>query len=274
MITDAMQRTGRFRLVERKALGNVLAEQDLAASGRISKPSGAKTGNVLGAKYLVQAVVTSYEPNFKGKKGGLGGITKGLLGGAKVGKKKSMIGMNFRLIDSETSEVVFTKQVDVIMTSTEFDMGGIGWGGGGALGGFMSGFSKTPIGQGVMAAVNIGVFNLIKEMGNAPLEGSVIKADGGEIFVNLGSSVMSPGKVLQAVAKGEELIDPDTGLSLGGDEEVLGSLKVVSVKEKYCIAEAVDFDGSQLMRGDKVRSTEQVADLEFAATWQGRKSKN
>ena len=40
IVIDSLAQTGRFRLVERTELDNVLAEQDLAASGRIAKPSG------------------------------------------------------------------------------------------------------------------------------------------------------------------------------------------------------------------------------------------
>jgi curli biogenesis system outer membrane secretion channel CsgG len=269
MITDVMQRSGRFRMVEREFIGAVLDEQNLGDSSRVSQPSAAKIGKVLGAQYLIQAVVTSYEPEFKKKKGGLGGITKGLLGGAKVGKSKSMVGMNFRLIDSETSEILFTKQVDVIMTTTQFDIGGAGWGSGGALGGFLSSYSKTPIGQGVMAAVNIGVYELAKQIGNAPVDGSVIKVDGDSVYVNLGDDVLDPGDSLTAVVMGEELIDPDTGLSLGGEEEAIGTLQVVSVQEKFSIAESLRCDLSRLERGDKVVPAKEAAPLQFAAGWEG-----
>lgn len=269
MVTDVLQRSGRFRLVERKELGNVLDEQDLAASGRVAKPSGAKTGNVLGAQYLIQAVVTSYEPNVSSKKGGLGGITRGFLGGAKVGKNKSAVGMNFRLIDAETSEILFTRQVDVMNSSFEFSGGGVGWGSAGALGGFLSSYSKTPIGQTVMAAVNIGTYDLVKQLGNSPAEGSVIKADGDGVYVNLGEDVVQPGDTLKAMSKGEELIDPDTGLSLGGEDEEIGTLKVTEVKDKFSIAEPVGFDVAKLKRGDKVVSTKQAAPMSFAPSWTG-----
>jgi len=269
MITDVMQQTGRFRMVERNSVDEVLAEQNLADSGRVSKPSGAKIGKILGAQYLVQAVVTSYEPDFSKKKGGLGGITRGFLGGAKLGKNKSMVGLNFRLIDAETSEILFTKQVDVIVSSTDIDLGGIGWGGGGALGGFFSSASKTPIGQAVMAGCNMGVYELVKQIGNKPAEGSVVKADAGEVYINLGGDAVSEGDIFQAVAKGEELIDPETGLSLGGEEEVIGTLRIVSVKEKYSVAQPQGFDGSNLKAGDKVVSTKEARPLEFAPSWQG-----
>ena len=41
IVIDSLNRTGRFRLVERTELGSVLGEQDLAASGRVAAPSGA-----------------------------------------------------------------------------------------------------------------------------------------------------------------------------------------------------------------------------------------
>jgi curli biogenesis system outer membrane secretion channel CsgG len=272
MLMDVMNKSGRFRILEREALGDVLDEQDLGDSGRVAKPSAAKIGKVLGAQYIVKAVVTSYEPNFKGRKGGIGGITRKFLGGAKGGTTSSMIGMNFRLIDAETSEAIFTQQIDVIMTKTEFGLGGVGWGSGGAMGGFFSGYSKTPIGQAVIAAINKGVFQLVKQLGSSPVEGSVVKADGGSVYLNLGEDAAAVGDVFEVFKLGEELIDPDTGISLGGQKTRIGSLKVVSVSEKFSIAEGVDVKAGQVERGDKVVSTKKAPGLQFAGVWEGKKN--
>lgn len=62
MITDALNQSGRFRLVERQAIGNVMQEQDFGASGRVATPSAAGMGQILGAEYLVEAVITAYDP--------------------------------------------------------------------------------------------------------------------------------------------------------------------------------------------------------------------
>ena len=270
MLTDVLHRSGRFNLVERAQLEQVLVEQDLATEGRISQPTAAKTGKVLGAKYLIQGVVTSYEPDFKGKKGGFGGFARGLVGGASGGKTKSMIGINFRLIDAETSEIAFTRQVDVIMTKSEFSIGGSSWGMGGGGDAFFSSYSQTPIGQAVMAAINIGAYELVKQIGAAPLEGSVVKIEANRVYVNLGGDQVSVGTSLRAIAKGEELIDPDTGLSLGGEDELLGILDVESVKEKFSIAIPMGFDPSRLQRGDKIVADAAPAELRFAASWAGK----
>ncbi len=270
IITDAMSRTGRFRLVERQALGSILAEQDLATSGRVAKPSGAATGNILGAQYLVQAVVTNYEADTAGKDFGVGGLLRNkvpILGGVKVKNRKGVVGMNFRLIDAETSEIIYTKQVDTQVTEKGLSLGGVGFGSNLALGGFLSNYAKTPIGQAVIASCNEGVFDLIKQIGTKPAEGSVVKADAQGVFVNLGQDQVALGDNLQVLSVGEELIDPDTGISLGAEESVLGDIRVVRVAEKFSVAQPVN-PGITIGRGDRVRSTKLPPQMEYAAEWQ------
>ena len=161
IVIDSLSQTGRFRLVERTELSSVLDEQDLASSGRVAKPSGASMGNVLGAEYLVQLVITDYETNTSGKGGGVGGLLKSkvpLLGGIKGGSSTGRVGLNIRLIDAETSEITFSKQIEAVIKESNLSFGGVGFGSDAILGGFMSSYSKTPVGQAVIAGVNQAVF--------------------------------------------------------------------------------------------------------------------
>ncbi|MDH3748891.1 MAG: CsgG/HfaB family protein, partial [Gammaproteobacteria bacterium] len=147
IVIDSLARTNRFRLVERTVLGDVLGEQDLAASGRVAAPSGAATGSVLGAEYLVQVVVTDYESKTSSSDKGIGGLLAGkvpVLGGVKMGKGTGRVGLNFRLIDAVTSEIVFTKQIESVINESDLSLGGIGFSGDVALGGFISNYSRTP----------------------------------------------------------------------------------------------------------------------------------
>lgn len=269
IVIDSLSRSNRFRLVERTELSSVLGEQDLAASGRVATPSGAATGNVLGAEYLVQVVVTDYESNTSGSDVGVGGLLKSkvpLLGGVKMGKGTGRVGLNFRLIDAETSEIVFTKQIESQIDESSLSLGGIGFGSDIALGGFFSNYSRTPIGQAVIAGINQGVFDLIQQIGAKSAEGSVVKADPNQIFVNLGADAVSVGEILEIREKGEELIDPETGISLGGTETVLGTISVSQVQEKFSIARPVSLSKTP-ERGAKVVSTQPAAPLEFADRW-------
>ncbi len=269
IVIDSLSQTGRFRLVERTELGDVLAEQDLASSGRIAKPSGAKTGNVLGAEYLVQLVVTDYESKTSGTDKGVGGILTRkvpLLGGIKAGSSTGRVGLNIRLIDAETSEITFTKQIEAVIKETNLAFGGAGLVGDVGLGGFMSEYSKTPVGQAVIAGINQAVFELIKQVGAKPPEGSIVKADAAQIYVNLGADSVAVGDRLQVLKKGEELIDPETGISLGGSTTSIGEIEVSQTQEKFSIARPVSLSGTP-DRGDKVMGTKAAAPLEFAKSW-------
>jgi curli biogenesis system outer membrane secretion channel CsgG len=271
ILDNAMHQTGRFQMLERTDLDGILDEQDLGTSGRVSAPSAAKTGKVLGAKYLIKATVTHYEPDYKGKKFGGGGLTRRVLGGTKIGKSKSMVGMVFKLIDAETSTTVESVNVEVIVGKMNWAVGGLGWGGSGVLGGFLSSYSKTPVGQAVSAAVNKGVFEIVKHIGNQPLRGTVVAVKDGQVILNLGAGSVKAGDAFEAQATGEEFIDPETGLSLGAETETLGQVQITRVQEKMSYARPVGFDADQLKRGDVVVATGKPSELRFADSWEGKK---
>ena len=270
IVLDVINQTGRFRVVERQMLGSVFEEQDLGASGRVARPSAAKIGNVLGAQYMMKVVVTSYEEGVSKSSGGgvVGVFSKAAgLGGVKSSKSESRVGMSFRLIDAETSELLFTKQIESIIKESSLIFGG-GVGRMGFIGGAVfSKYSKTPIGQAVIAGINKGVYELIKQIGSLPGSGRVIKAEGNKVWLNMGKDVVSPGDVLKVKSKGEELIDPDTGISLGSDDTEIGTIRVSQAQEKFSIAYAVSTTGL-VKRGDKVISTVLPPRIEFADSWE------
>jgi len=268
IVTDTMNRTGRFRLVERAALGDVLGEQDLATSGRVAQPSAAATGQVLGAEMLVQVVITDYEENTSGSSSGAGGLLRKvpLIGGIGIKSSKGRVGLNFRLIDATTSEVLYTKQVESIIKESGLTLAGAGWTGDALLGGFISNYAKTPIGQAVIAGINKGVYDLIKEIGARPAEGSVIKAEGNRVWLNIGDDGVDMGDRLTIMSKGEELIDPETGISLGSTDSKLGDIEVIQVAEKFSVAQWVTL-AQPPNRGDRVVSQAPPPTVEFADKW-------
>ena len=122
-------------------------------------------------------------------------------------------------------------------------------------------------GQAVIAGINKGVYELVKEIGAAPASGSVIKIEGEQYWVNMGSGAVSVGDVLTVMSKGEELIDPDTGISLGSSDTKVGSVRVSQAQEKFSIADTVEING-RVKRGGKVVSTATPPSIEFASKWQ------
>ena len=77
MITE-LDKTGRYRVVERENLAGILQEQDLAAQGRMRKGSGAKSGDLEGAQLMIKCVITdAEEATSDGTSGGFGGFSGG-----------------------------------------------------------------------------------------------------------------------------------------------------------------------------------------------------
>lgn len=68
------------------------------------------------------------------------------------------------------------------------------------------------------------------------------------------------------MAKGEELLDPETGLSLGSMDTELGSVRVTVVQEQFSIAETVSMSGTPSC-GDRAVSTAPPPGIEFASAW-------
>jgi hypothetical protein len=77
----------------------------------------------------------------------------------------------------------------------------------------------------------------------------VAKVDGSSIYINAGYNMNIGAETYFTVfSKGEELIDPATGLSLGSAISRIGTIRVVSVSDKFSIAEVVE--GSGFKYGD------------------------
>src|SRR5262245_11479717 len=101
-VVDALVNDGTFRVIERKKLDTVLAEQDFSASDR-ADPSAAKLtkiGKVLGVRYIVAGSITKFATESRGGAGRVKGIG---LGGKKA---KSQVNLTARMIDTTTGEIM------------------------------------------------------------------------------------------------------------------------------------------------------------------------
>lgn len=145
MLTNELAGTGKFKMVERDKLSAVLDEQDLAASGRVSKKTGAKIGKMTGAQYLVMATLSAFEEDVKGTGGGLS--FRGISVGGK--KEDAYLAVDLRVVNTTTGEVEFTRTVEARASSGGLAVGVYRGGFGGNLGQY----SKTPTGKAIRAVI-------------------------------------------------------------------------------------------------------------------------
>lgn len=125
-LTTALVNSNRFIVLERQQLGDVMAEQDLGASGRIRGDTAAAIGQIEGAELLVSGAVTEFEGNAEGTsaRGGAGGGMLGNVVGAVSGSvKKAHMAIDIRIIDAKTSRVLLATSVEG--SASNMDIGGL-----------------------------------------------------------------------------------------------------------------------------------------------------
>jgi curli biogenesis system outer membrane secretion channel CsgG len=152
-VVDALVNDGTFRVIERKKLDTVLAEQDFARSDR-ADPSAAKlakVGKVLGVKYIIAGSVTKFggeEKNYGG-----GGLVGGKLGGLGLKKAKTEVSLTARMIDATTGEILMSaKGEGISKKGGGLSVGGLGRGGGAGFSMSSSDYKSSAIGEAQEAA--------------------------------------------------------------------------------------------------------------------------
>jgi curli biogenesis system outer membrane secretion channel CsgG len=100
MLTDALFNSGRFIVLERERLDEVMDEQDLADSKRFKQETAAPIGELEGAELLIRGSVTQFEPDCKG-----GSVIL-------VSGRQACIAINLRIIDAKTGRVVNATTVE------------------------------------------------------------------------------------------------------------------------------------------------------------------
>lgn len=230
MLTTALVNSNRFIVVERQAIRDVLDEQDFGASGRTTQFGAAKFGRILNSQILVRGAVTEFGARSSG------GRQSFSVKGFDVGMSSSSahVAVNVRLYDTTSGQVIDSVRADGKASGggIDFAYSESDWG----LG--TSGFHKTPLGKATQKAINKAVYLIAMKMQDVEWEGRIIKASKGEVYINAGvTSGIKVGDSFVVYRPGEELIDPQTGLSLGSEITKIGKVSVTSVAEKFSKAQ-------------------------------------
>ncbi|MCD6255737.1 MAG: hypothetical protein J7J44_05630 [Deltaproteobacteria bacterium] len=158
MLATALVQSQRFSVVERQELGAIMKEQELSATGAVERGARVSRGKIKGADLLIVGSVTEFEPGASGTRGGIGGggwiPAIAAIGGAV---KKAHLAIDIRIIDSATSEVVAATKIEG--EAKDVNLGGIAGAffGGGALGGGLQMYSKTPMEKAIRICIGKAV---------------------------------------------------------------------------------------------------------------------
>lgn len=248
MLTTALVKSGNYRVFERQEIDRVLQEQALGQSGVVTPESAAKAGKMLGAEIAVVGAVTE----FGHKKQSTGGALKRIGVGAAVSKQSATVGVDVRIVNISTGEILKAENVRKENAKSGLSLDT-------REGSFdnQAQFDESVVGKATRAAIE-EIVKLLDEQtgGNAPWEAKVVMMKDGQVIINAGSETeVKVGERFAVYRGGEEMVDPDTGESLGAEETKVGEIEVVNNnfggKGKASSCKIVS--GSDFQKGDLVR---------------------
>jgi len=246
LVTDLVK-SKKFMVIEREELSRVLEEQGLGMSGAVTPQSAAQVGKLLG----VELIVTGSVSEFGEKKSGLGGSVGKLGIGGKFTKRKARAVVDVRMVNTTTGEIILAEKAEGEDGSTGLDnisVSDIDFGN-------PTYWDNTILGKASRKAIDKCVKSITKAMDKVPWQGKIIKVDDdGTIYMKPGSAGgVKLGMEFAIYSKGEELIDPDTGIALGSEESLIGRIKVVQDVAEGKACKAIVVSGTGFKTQDMVR---------------------
>ncbi|MCK9554592.1 hypothetical protein M0R36_02070 [bacterium] len=247
MLTTALLETDRFIIVERRNIGQILEEQDFSLSGRTVNAGAPEIGKLLNAQILVSGAVTEFSQRIydSGSMFEYKGFSLGLRGAT------AYVAINLRMYDTTTGQVIASKRVE----------------GKGNVSGLSVGYSESdwavdfdnfkasPLGKVTQEAINEAVYFICMEMQKVRWQGSIVTVKKDKVYLNCGiDSNVKIGDEFEIFRKGDELVDPDSGIPLGFEKKKSGRVRVVEVQDKFSLAETVS--GGNFSRGDIIKYIE------------------
>lgn len=255
LLIAALVKDGRFVVVERAGLGNILAEQALGQSAGAIAETAAKAGQLIGAGIIVRAAVTKYEPAAGGGGVAIGGLPLGTFLSpfatrAGLMHTTAVMDIALRLIDTSTGQVISTSTAQGSASSTAANVTIIDPSSGASVGG--NTFRTTPIGQAGEDAIIKAVEQIAAGMKGVVWSALVVDANAGTVYVNAGAERnVQSGMVLNVYRKGRVFTDPATGVVLDVAMEKIGTIRIDGVREKLSTAAVVS--GQTPVRGDLLK---------------------
>jgi len=239
-LIEALINTGKFVVLERQALADVLAEQNL---GNVAHVEPAVVGRLTSAQALIRGVITNVDSDEAEESRGIP-LGKKIRVGIK--NQKVSVKVNLRIIDTVTGQVLQSKTVEGVgrLRGLRIRKGGAD----------VKVKRDRAIGEALDDAVDLAVADIVDGMESIPWQGSLSRVSGRQVIVNAGyQENVEPGLELRVFERGAELIDRDTNETLGRLDEEIGIIRVVRVEPRFSVAEVVQ--GRGFAAGNIVRPT-------------------
>ncbi|MEE2906420.1 MAG: CsgG/HfaB family protein, partial [Planctomycetota bacterium] len=234
-LMDTINKTKRFDIVARSKIKAVMREQEIADSGDVNPgdPQTARAFMMAGAKYVATVTVDNYQDIVRKM------VVEGGFGASEVERRSIQLQATLQIFDTTTAVMLESASITLEEADTNEVMAGSRESGT-ATNALIGAMTKTFSAE----AANV-IMNRL-----APAK--IIAYTMGNITFNRAQGTgVEVGQYWQVFHPGEEMIDPDTGESLGSEEIPLGWARVTSVHPKFSKAKCVEdfgMDKGNIMR--------------------------
>jgi len=264
MLVTELVNSGRFSVVERERLNEVLQEQNLTREGVVDAATAARIGKVLGVQLFVFGTVTQFSLDSKI-------IKLPVLG--ELAEWRARCTLNARLVNVETSEIMAAvtgqgakSQSNVRLSEKWGDLSGFTFG--------SSRFEEHILGKATTKAVEdvaegieektVGLTPVVvipevtptvtPEVEPEVIEGLVAKVSDDEVVINVGSQKgVKVDDIFSVRRITETITDPETGEVILETKDKIAEIKISQVHERAAIGKITLLGvGKEIEVGDLV----------------------
>ena len=197
ILSTILQKTGRFIIIPQQDLNSIINQQKLGNSGAINPATAAEMGKILGLNAIVTGAISAYSEAEEGQD-------------YLVYKQKTQIArvtVDYRIVDTTTGMQLMADSGQGVYTKDT----------GGALGLGSKSTYDTDLRDGALRdALTKAMVNMLKQLKAKEWNGRIAKVQGKTVYLNAGQKTgLQVGNILVVQELGEDIIDPQTGVSLG-----------------------------------------------------------
>lgn len=236
MLVHALVSTGRYDVIERRELGNVVNEIRMQNDPNFRPQGRAKRGRLKNCRYLIKGTVTDF--------GHVSDHRLGLwhrLWSFREGGSTAVLGMTMYVIDVESGQVLASEAIDERVRAG--DVAAKGTYKNVTFGGAV--FYQTPLGKATRRAIRTALDRITDTIAQQRWYPAVAEVEEGALVITGGRDRrLNAGDRFDVMVKGEVVVDPRTGDILGTREPRLaGSVVVETVNARFSVARVVSGGG-------------------------------
>jgi len=230
MLITALVKSGKFKVYERAALDEILAEKNLSVSDLANDGVEASKKLEIG-DVLVKGTITEF--GYKEKKIG-GSVASGLLKKAAVKQYTARVGVDLRIISVGTGEVLWADNLAETKTSTSLGLSTDKF-----SFGDKNSFDEHIVGQATRNVIDNIVKKIEENTKDMKWTGVLIVADE-FLFIDAGSEIgIKPGMQFDVKRERKKVKHPKTGKILKIIYDEVGVVKATEVEEGVTTVEMV-----------------------------------